>query len=86
MADCKEMNDGILPIDIYPWHERLASLLLSMGIFIVAAIGAVVGDFWFGELISAVIALLAAQAVHEDFLDLVDALRQTWRVPCTQKG
>ena len=86
MADSKEVNDGILPIDIYPWHERLASLLLSMGMFFVATIGAVVGNFWFGELISAVIALLSAQAVHEDFLDLVDALRQTWRVPRTQRG
>lgn len=86
MADSKEMNDGILPIDIYLWHQRLTSLLLSMGMFIVAAIGSVVGGFWFGELISAVIALLSAQAVHEDFLDLVDALGQTWRVPRTQRG
>lgn len=80
MVDSKEMNDRTLPVDIYPWHERLASLLLSMSILVVAAIGVVVGNYWFGEMVSAVIALLAAQAVHEDFLDLVDALSQTWRV------
>lgn len=65
-----------IDIELWPVHERMGSLMLSLGLLLLTCCALYFEPSTLGRLICVVIAYYAAEATLEDMRDFIDALQQ----------